>query len=241
MTGISDPILSVSDLDVDYDGVSAIQAVSLVIRRGRITTIIGSNGAGKSTLLKTIAGLLKPSAGSILFDGKKITGLSADAVVAEGISLVPEGRRLFSSMTVRENLAIGAYRRNDKEAIKRDLDRVLSYFPVLAERLEAMAGFLSGGQQQMVAVGRSLMSDPRLLMLDEPSIGLAPVIVETISAIIRAISKDGIDVLLVEQNAQMALHLSEDAYVMENGEIVMSGASADLVGSEQVRQAYLGI
>jgi branched-chain amino acid transport system ATP-binding protein len=222
-------------LDVHYDKVHAVQGASFTLARGRLTTIIGSNGAGKSTLLKAIAGLLKPTAGSIRFNGEELAGRDVDQIVKRGISLVPEGRRLFATMSVRENLAIGAYLRSDADAIKRDFDRVTSYFPDLVAKLDVPAQSLSGGQQQMVAVGRALMSAPKLLMLDEPSIGLAPNLVRIIGRIVKTICESGVDVLLIEQNASMALDLADDAFILENGRVV------SLARDDSVKRAYLGI
>ncbi|MCP1335522.1 ABC transporter ATP-binding protein [Futiania mangrovi] len=238
---MTDPVLVVEDLYIAYDGVPAVDGVSLAVERGQITTIVGSNGAGKTTLMKAVAGLLKPTGGRIRFGGDDITGLSADQVVLRGLTLVPEGRRLFPTMSVRDNLRTGAYTRKDEAAVRADFEKVLTYFPILKERLEQQAGSLSGGQQQMLAVGRALMAAPKLLMLDEPSIGLAPTVVETIAEIIRTISANGVDILLVEQNAHMALELAEKAYVLENGEITLSGSGAELMESDKVREAYLGL
>lgn len=234
-------ILAVDGLDVHYDKVHAVQGASFTLARGRLTTIIGSNGAGKSTLLKAIAGLLKPTAGSIRFNGEELAGRDVDQIVKRGISLVPEGRRLFATMSVRENLAIGAYLRSDADAIKRDFDRVTSYFPDLVAKLDVPAQSLSGGQQQMVAVGRALMSAPKLLMLDEPSIGLAPNLVRIIGRIVKTICESGVDVLLIEQNAAMALDLADDAFILENGRVVSSGPARELARNDSVKRAYLGI
>ncbi len=234
-------ILSVEGLAVDYGKVRAVSDINLTVERGRIATMIGSNGAGKTTVLKAITGLVKPAAGRILLDGQNIAGLDADRIVGCGVSLVPEGRRLFPSMTVLENLELGAYLRTDANAVQRDLERILTYFPALKGRLSERAMNLSGGQQQMVAVARALMSAPRLLLLDEPSVGLAPAIVQTIASIIRSISQDGTDVLLVEQNAHMALALADRAYVLENGRIGMVGRADELAASDHVRQLYLSV
>jgi branched-chain amino acid transport system ATP-binding protein len=234
-------VLDISGLCISYGPVSAVADIDLVVRAGRIATLIGSNGAGKTTIMKGITGLKTPAAGKVRFRGEVLTGQPVDVIVARGISLVPEGRRLFPTMSVRENLEIGAYRRSDPPAIRRDLELVLDYFPDLRERLDARAMALSGGQQQMVAIGRALMAGPRLLLLDEPSIGLAPAIVQTIGRIIKTISQSGVDVLLVEQNAHMALNLSIDAFVLETGRIVMQGEAAELARSEAVRESYLGM
>lgn len=234
-------VLEIERMSVTYGQVRAVADIDLVVRRGAITTLIGSNGAGKTSIMKGITGLQPVAGGRVRFFGTDITGFEVDEIVASGISLVPEGRRLFPTMTVRENLEIGAYRRTDAGAIRRDLDLVLNYFPALAERLDSKAIALSGGQQQMVAIGRALMSAPRLLLLDEPSIGLAPVVVQTIGEIIKTISRSGVDILLVEQNAHMALRLSSYAYVLENGAIRMHGDAKELERSEIVREAYLGM
>ena len=236
-----DDVLAVRNLHVTYGKTAAVRGVTFAVRRGAITTIIGSNGAGKTTIMKAAVGLLKPTSGNIELYGNEISGLTVDDIVSRGVALVPEGRRLFKLMSVRENLLIGAYLRSDKQEIAQDFDRVLNYFPMLRERLDTPCQNLSGGQQQMVAVARALMSAPRLLLLDEPSIGLAPVIVQTIAEIIRTISKSGVDILLVEQNSQMALRVSDYAYVLENGSVIMEDASPQLLKSDYVRRAYLGI
>lgn len=233
--------LEVEGLDVSYGIVRAVREVSFRVRRGSITTIIGSNGAGKTTILKAVVGLLRPERGKVLFQGRDISGASVDSVVRSGIALVPEGRRLFKQMSVRDNLMSGAYARNDRTAIVADLERVLDYFPVLRERIAARAMDLSGGQQQMLAVARALMSAPRLLLLDEPSIGLAPTVVRTIGEILRIINRGGVDILLVEQNSHMALRLSDYGYVIETGRVVMQGPSSELLASDDVRRAYLGV
>jgi branched-chain amino acid transport system ATP-binding protein len=238
---VTEAILEIVGLTISYGQVRAVSDINLSVLSGRITTLIGSNGAGKTTIMKGVTGLKQVASGSARFCGEQLAGRQADAIVAAGVSLVPEGRRLFPTMTVRENLEIGAYLRSDAAAIRGDFDRVLAYFPALRERLDARAMALSGGQQQMVAIGRALMSSPKLLLLDEPSIGLAPTVVQTIGQIIRTISRSGVDVLLVEQNAHMALGLSDDAYVLENGAIVMQGEAQDLMRSEAVREAYLGL
>lgn len=234
-------LLSIEGLSVDYGKVRAVTDINLTVERGRITTMIGSNGAGKTTILKAITGLVKPASGRIVLDGQNIAGMEADRIVGYGISLVPEGRRLFPSMTVLENLELGAYLRDDSAAVRRDLERTLAYFPALKQRLPERAMNLSGGQQQMVAVGRALMAAPRLLLLDEPSVGLAPAIVQTIASIIRSISQDGTDVLVVEQNAHMALALADQAYVLENGRVAMMGLAKELAASDHVRQLYLSV
>jgi branched-chain amino acid transport system ATP-binding protein len=238
---VSDAVLEIAGLTISYGQVRAVSDIHLTVLSGRITTLIGSNGAGKTTIMKGVTGLKQVASGGVRFRGEQLIGRQVDAIVAAGVSLVPEGRRLFPTMSVRENLEIGAYRRSDVAAVRADFDRVLDYFPALRERLDARAMALSGGQQQMVAIGRALMSGPKLLLLDEPSIGLAPTVVQTIGQIIQTISRSGVDVLLVEQNAHMALKLSDDAYVLENGNIVMQGNAQDLMRSEAVREAYLGL
>jgi branched-chain amino acid transport system ATP-binding protein len=240
MTG-GDAVLEVSGLSVSYGVVPAVEDVSFTVRRGSITTIIGSNGAGKTTILKALVGLVPPRQGVVRFQGTELRGSSVNQIVARGIALVPEGRRLFKQMTVRENLMTGAYARRDRTAILADLERVLGYFPALGPRLGARAVDLSGGQQQMVAVARALMSAPRLLLLDEPSIGLAPAVVKTIAAILREIKRNGVDILLVEQNSNMALRLSDYGYVLENGRVVLDAPAPTLLESDMVRRAYLGI
>ncbi len=226
---------------VSYGIVPALYDVSLTVRRGQIVTIIGANGAGKSTLMKAVSGLLAPAAGSVRLFGEEVVGLSADKLVSRGLSLVPEGRRLFGEMTVRENLELGAYSRVGVGTLAQDLERTLAYFPALSDRLAALAGRLSGGQQQMLAVGRALMSAPRVLLLDEPTIGLAPAVVDTISDVIAAIRKDGVDVILVEQNAEVALAISDYGYVLEDGRVVMQGDAQELARNDDVKRAYLGI
>ena len=234
-------ILSVDGLCVSYHGVPALQDVSLSIERGSITTIVGSNGAGKTTLMKAIAGLLVPERGRVHLYGEDSGGRTPAEMVQAGVTLVPEGRRLFAQMSVRDNLMTGAYIRRDRSAIAADFVTVLGHFPALRDRLNAPASALSGGQQQMLAVGRALMAAPRLVLLDEPTIGLAPAIVDTICEIIGTISRNGVEVLLVEQNAHIALELAARAYVMENGRIVLSGSGEELMDNDLVREAYLGL
>jgi branched-chain amino acid transport system ATP-binding protein len=233
--------IEVKSLAVSYGIVPALRDVSLTVRKGQIVTIIGANGAGKSTLMKAVSGLLSPAVGTVHLFGQDITELSAEKRVARGLSLVPEGRRLFGAMTVRENLELGAYSRSDRHSMAQDLERTLSYFPDLRGRLGAEAGTLSGGQQQMVAVGRALLSGPRVLLLDEPTIGLAPAVVETIAGVISTVCKDGVDVILVEQNAEMALAIADYGYVLEEGHVVMQGDASELARNEDVKRAYLGI
>ncbi|EIT84753.1 branched-chain amino acid ABC transporter ATP-binding protein [Fictibacillus macauensis ZFHKF-1] len=233
-------MLSIEDVQVFYGNIRALEGVSLHVKQGEIVTLIGANGAGKSTLLKTVSGLLKPKKGRVLLEGKEIGGKAAQLIVKKGISHVPEGRRVFANMTVEENLQLGAYLRKDKEGLKQDYEKVYSLFPRLLERLKQQAGTLSGGEQQMLAMGRALMAKPRLLLLDEPSMGLAPLLVKTIFRIIEEINQAGTTILLVEQNAHLALSIAQRAYVMETGRIVLSGTSDELTSSDQVKMAYLG-
>ena len=226
-------MLKVDNLTVAYGGIQAV-------RGGEIITLIGANGAGKSTLLRAISGLQRPAGGEVFFDGRRITGLPAHELVARGLVLVPEGRRIFPNMTVRENLELGAYLRADRTAIARSIDQVYARFPRLAERRKQLAGTLSGGEQQMLAIARALMSAPKLLLLDEPSMGLSPILVREIFTMIRQINADGATILLVEQNAHMALGIAGRGYVLETGRIVLAGAATALEHDPQVRQAYLG-
>jgi branched-chain amino acid transport system ATP-binding protein len=233
-------MLKIDDINVYYGNIHALKGVSLDINEGEIVTLIGANGAGKSTLLKTISGLLKPKNGSILFEGQSISGKVAQAIVKQGLSHVPEGRRVFSNMSVEENLELGAYLRKDKQGIKEDFEKVYHLFPRLLERKKQLSGTLSGGEQQMLAMGRALMARPKLLLLDEPSMGLAPLLVKTIFRIIEEINQTGTTILLVEQNANMALSIADRAYVIETGKIVLTGSSEELNQSDQIRMAYLG-
>ena len=237
----SERALEVNELVVNYGIVPAVKGISFSVSRGLITTIIGSNGSGKSTTMKSLTGLLPSHSGRAQLFGQEILGTETDALVRQGLVLVPEGRRLFKSMTVEENLQMGAYQRSDQHAIKQDFEQALEYFPALRQKLSARAGSLSGGQQQMVAVARALMAKPKLLLLDEPTIGLAPAIVDTIAEIIQSIAKAGVDILLVEQNAEIALEISHYAYILERGEITMHGLAKDLSNSQDVQRAYLGI
>lgn len=233
-------MLTVNDINVFYGAIHAIKGVSLEVNEGKIVTLIGANGAGKSTILRTISGLLKPKTGSIQFEGQEIAGMPAHEIVKTGISQVPEGRRIFAEMSVLENLELGAFTRKDKDGIKADMELVFERFPRLKERIGQLAGTLSGGEQQMLAMGRALMSRPRLLLLDEPSMGLAPLLIKEIFAIIQDINKTGTTVLLVEQNANMALSIAHRAYVLETGRITLSGDAKELAASDEVRKAYLG-
>jgi len=233
------PLLKVKDLHVFYGAIHAIKGISLEVWKGEIVTLIGANGAGKSTTLNTIAGLLRPRQGSIVLDGMPVDGTGASKMVYKGLSLCPEGRRIFQQMTVRENLEMGAFSRKDKE-IEASLEEMFQRFPRLKEREKQIAGTLSGGEQQMLAMARALMSRPKLLMLDEPSMGLAPILVDQIFEIIQELHRGGATILLVEQNAQMALSVASRAYVLETGSISMSGDACELLQNDDVRKAYLG-
>jgi len=233
-------MLEIKDLNVHFGVIHALKGISLTVNVGEIVTLIGANGAGKTTTLRTISGLKKPTSGTILLEGKDITHTSAQERVMMGISQAPEGRRVFSEMTVLENLELGAYLRRDKKEIAKDLETVYHHFPILADRKKQIAGTLSGGEQQMLAIGRAMMSRPRILLLDEPSMGLAPLFVQEIFNIIRDINKAGTTILLVEQNASMALQIANRAYVMETGSIVLSGTGSELMESDDIKKAYLG-
>ena len=235
---MSDVILSVKDLQVSYGGIEAVKGISFDVPEGKIVTLIGANGAGKSTTLKAIAGLVKPSAGTIEFKGESITGKDSSDIVSRGVTLVPEGRRVFANMSVLENIKIGAYLRRDD--LSEDIEWVYSLFPRLKERSWQLAGTLSGGEQQMLAGARALMSRPKVIMMDEPSLGLAPLVVKGIFDIIKEINKKGVTVLLIEQNANMALKTADFAYVLETGRITLSGTGAELLTNEEVKKAYLG-
>ena len=233
------PILKVDDINVYYGSIHAIKGISFEVNEGEVVTLIGANGAGKSTSLNTIAGLLSSRTGSVTFMGEKLGGIPAHKIVSKGLALVPEGRRVFQQMTVEENLEMGAYTQSGTK-LDEDLEMVYELFPRLKERQRQIAGTLSGGEQQMLAMGRALMSHPKLLMLDEPSMGLAPILVEQVFDIIRSLHKAGTTILLVEQNAQMALSVADRAYVLETGKITLTGTGAELARSEEVRKAYLG-
>ena len=233
-------MLKIKDLHVSYGGIKALRGINIEVPDGKIVTLIGANGAGKSTLLRTISGLVKAESGSILLDDEELIGKQINKICESGIALSPEGRRIFADLTVMENLRIGAYLRNDKKEIEKDLEWVFNLFPRLKERSWQYAGTLSGGEQQMLAVGRALMSRPKILMLDEPSLGLAPLIVQQIFNIIREINNAGVTVLLIEQNANMALKTADIAYVIETGEIVLSGSGTQVLENPTVREAYLG-
>lgn len=233
-------MLKIENIDVFYGAIHALKGLSLEVAEGQIVTLIGANGSGKSTTLKSISGLLKPKKGNIQFNGQDITGIKAQDIVKKGIIQVPEGRRIFANMSVLENLELGAFLRKDKEGIKADMEKVFERFPRLLERKKQSAGTLSGGEQQMLAMGRALMSQPKLLLLDEPSMGLAPILVQEIFSIIREINASGTTILLVEQNAHMALSVANKAYVLETGKIVLSGDAKELAASDEIKKAYLG-
>ncbi len=233
-------MLKIENLNVKYGAIHALKGISFSVEEGEIVTLIGANGAGKSTTLKAISGLLQPAEGSIEYLGQSIAGIPAQEIVRRGVSQVPEGRRVFANLTVSENLDLGAYLEKDKTVIKENLAKVFKRFPRLEERKKQLAGTLSGGEQQMLAIGRALMSRPKLLLLDEPSMGLAPILVQEIFDIIREINRGGTTVLLVEQNAHMALSVAQKAYVIETGKIVLQGTAEELRESEEVKKAYLG-
>ena len=233
-------MLKIKDLHVSYGGIKALRGVDLEVPDGKIVTLIGANGAGKSTTLRTISGLVKAESGSITYDGKELLGLSINKILEQGIAQSPEGRRVFPNLTVLENLKIGAYLRKDRDGIEKDIRWIYELFPRLEERHWQPAGTLSGGEQQMLAVGRALMSRPKLLMMDEPSLGLAPLVVQGIFDIIRTINQQGVTVLLIEQNANMALKIADYAYVLETGCITKSGTGAALLADESIKEAYLG-
>lgn len=233
-------MLEIKDLHTYYGNIHALKGVSLSVSQGEVVTLIGSNGAGKTTTLRTIQGLLRPRQGTVLFEGKPLEALSTEAIVRLGISQSPEGRLIFPRMTVQENLEMGAYLRNDTLGIKSDMEKALNLFPRLRERISQKGGTLSGGEQQMLAIGRALMSRPRLLLLDEPSMGLAPMLVSQIFAIVRDINAEGTTILLVEQNARMALSVAHRGYVIQTGQVVVAGTASDLQSNETVRKAYLG-
>ena len=231
-------VLEVKGLSVSYGGIQAVKNISFAVPKGEVVTLIGANGAGKSSTLRSIVGLVKPSAGSILLNGKEIAGKTAENIVSQGITLVPEGRRVFSDLTVLENLKVGAYLRKDN--LEDDINWCYDLFPRLKERSWQLAGTLSGGEQQMLAIARALMSRPDVIMMDEPSLGLAPIVVKGVFDIIREINRQGVTILLIEQNANMALKIADLAYVLETGTITMSGTGAELLADEKVKEAYLG-
>ena len=235
-------MLTLKDVHASYGQIAALHGVSLEVAQGQIVTVLGANGAGKSTTIRTIAGLIDSASGTIEFEGRQILGLSADRIVKLGISVVPEGRQLFGELTVRDNLILGAYTRSDGAEIRRQMEQVLSYFPVLSERINVWAHLLSGGEQQMLAIGRALMARPRLLVLDEPSLGLAPILVQELFAMIKNLSDaEGISVLLAEQNATQAVGIANHGYVLEVGKVVLEDTAKNLLDNEMVRRAYLGL
>ncbi|MFG3113929.1 ABC transporter ATP-binding protein [Streptomyces sp. NPDC048197] len=233
-------LLEVEDLRVAYGKIEAVKGISFTVESGQVVTLIGTNGAGKTTTLRTLSGLLRPSSGKITFDGKPLTGVAAHKIVALGLAHSPEGRHLFPRLTIEENLQLGAFLRKDKDGIEKDIQRVYELFPILGERRKQASGTLSGGEQQMLAMGRALMSRPKLLMLDEPSMGLSPIMMKKIMETIRELREQGTTILLVEQNAQAALTLADHAHVMEIGRIALSGTGQHLLHDESVRKAYLG-
>lgn len=236
---MSEPLLSVKNLKVSYGGIHAVKGIDFTVNSGEQVTLIGANGAGKTSSLRALTGL-QPFEGEILFDGLSIRGVPPHRLLQQGLVMVPEGRGIFARMTVLENLQLGAYSRSDKPAVRQDLEQVCALFPRLRERLRQQAGLLSGGEQQMVAIGSALLSRPRLLILDEPSMGLAPIVVEAIFEVIKRLSRDGVTLLLVEQNARLALASTDRAYVLDSGNLNHSGRSADLLDDEKIKQAYLG-
>ena len=241
MTDVADnALLELKGLQVAYGGIHAVKGIDLVVRQGELVCLIGANGAGKTTTLKGITGLQPVKSGSIHYDGQDITGKPAFVLVRRGLSMVPEGRGVFGALTIEENLAMGAYTRNDRAAIRADVERVYGLFPRLKERRTQTAGTLSGGEQQMLAMGRAMMSRPKLLLLDEPSMGLAPLMVQKVFETVLAIASEGVTILLIEQNAFMALEIAQTAYVLQSGEVVLSGPGCELMTSEAVREAYLG-
>ncbi len=233
-------MLKVENLEVYYGGIHALKGVSLEVQSGQVVSLVGANGAGKSTTLRSILGLVKATSGSILFNGEEITNLPTHEIVKRGLLLSPEGRHIFPNLSVRENLLIGAYLRKDSPGIAKDMDQVYQLFPRLRERLYQKGGTLSGGEQQMLAIGRALMGRPKLLALDEPSLGLAPLLVKEVFAVLQEINRAGTTILLVEQNAASALKIAQQAYVLETGRIVLAGSGSDLLNNKKVRQAYLG-
>lgn len=233
-------MLKVENLNVHYGKIHAIKGIDFEVNDGEIVTLIGANGAGKSTTLKTLSGLLRPTEGTIVFDGQDLTKVRPSSIPGLGIAQVPEGRQVFAEMSVLENLTMGAYIRNDKDGIEADLNQIFDYFPRLKERIRQSAGTLSGGEQQMLAMGRAMMTRPKLMLLDEPSMGLAPILVDEIFSMIRTINDNGTTVLLVEQNANKALQIADRAYVLETGTVKLSGKASDLLANDEVRSAYLG-
>ena len=233
-------LLKITNLQVSYGGIDALAGISFDVEEGEIVTLIGANGAGKSTTLRTISGLVKAKAGRIVYDGRDITSMNPQKIVSEGIAIVPEGRHVFDNLTVKENLLIGAYLRKDRESINEDIEHIYTLFPRLHEREWQLAGTLSGGEQQMLAVGRAIMTQPRILMMDEPSLGLAPIVVKEIFSIIRTLNETGMTILLIEQNANAALRCADVGFVLETGSITMTGSGHELLTNEAVKAAYLG-
>jgi branched-chain amino acid transport system ATP-binding protein len=238
---MTQPLLEVDNIHTYYGNIHALKGVSLTVKKGEIVTLIGANGAGKTTTLRTISGLLKPRVGSVRLEGEDLIGYNAHELVYKGVAMVPEGRGVFSKLTVAENLDMGAFSRRDNTKIRQDLNHVFELFPRLAERRRQVAGTLSGGEQQMLATGRALMASPRLLLMDEPSMGLAPILVEGIFDAIKRINKDGTTILLVEQNASMALQVANRGYVLQTGEVVLSDRCTNLIKNSEIQKAYLGI
>ena len=236
----ADPLLALERVAISYGGIRAVKGIDLAVGRGELVCLIGANGAGKTTTLKGICGLLALEHGRVVFDGDDVTGRSAFRLVRQGLAMVPEGRGMFGALTVDENLAMGAYARNDRDGIRRDAERVYALFPRLKERRRQTAGTMSGGEQQMLAIARAMMSRPRLLLLDEPSMGLAPLMVQKVFETILSVAQEGVTILLVEQNAKLALEVSDRGYVMESGEVTLAGKAADLMDDPKVRAAYLG-
>jgi branched-chain amino acid transport system ATP-binding protein len=238
--GARAPLLEVRRLEVAYGGIRAVKGIDLVVGKGELVCLIGANGAGKTSTLRALSGMLVPAAGAIVYDGEDIAGRPSFQTVRRGLAMVPEGRGVFGQLTIEENLAMGAYTRRDRDGVRQDLERVFGLFPRLAERRRQPAGTLSGGEQQMLAMGRALLSRPKLLLLDEPSMGLSPIMVHKVFEVVRSISSDGVTVLLIEQNAKAALELAHRGYVMESGLITLSGEAKSLLVDPKVRQAYLG-
>ena len=234
-------LLQVTDLHVKYGNIEVLHGINLQVGQGEIVTIVGANGAGKSTTLLTISGLVKPSKGTILLEGRPLEKMKAHEIVEAGIAQVPEGRRIFGTLTTQENLGLGAFTRNNPQKIKKNLDWIYGLFPILSERKQQLAGTLSGGEQQMLAIGRGLMAEPRLLILDEPSLGLSPILVEELFALIKRIHADGVSVLLVEQNVVQSLEIASRAYILAEGHCIMSGRSADIGADPNLKRAYLGL
>ncbi|ALS24313.1 ABC transporter ATP-binding protein [Paenibacillus naphthalenovorans] len=233
-------MLAIQNLETYYGNIRALKGISLEVPEGKIVSLIGANGAGKTTLMKTVAGVLTPRSGSITLNGKQVQGMKPHQLVKEGLALVPEGRQVLAPMTVLENLELGAYQRNDRQCIQQDIEKMFAWFPILKERVDQLAGTMSGGQQQMLAIARALMSRPKLLLLDEPSMGLAPIIVSDIFKVIRQINQEGTTVLIVEQNVRQVLKIADYGYVLESGQIVLSGEAQDLLHNDRVKDAYLG-